>query len=37
MDPIKEQRVCIKLCENVGKRAIETLEMILQAFGGKKA
>jgi hypothetical protein len=31
----KEQRVCIKLCANLGKSAMETLTMIQQTFGGQ--
>ena len=33
MDQRKEQRVCIKFCANLGKRAMETLTMIQQTFG----
>jgi AraC-like DNA-binding protein len=32
MDVLKEQRVCIKFCQKLGKTATETYEM-LQAFG----
>jgi hypothetical protein len=30
----KKQRVFIKCCANLGKSAMETLQMIQQAFGG---
>jgi hypothetical protein len=33
MDVLKEQRVCIKFCQKVGKTATETYEMLQQAFG----
>jgi hypothetical protein len=33
MDVLKEQRVCIKFCQKLGKAAIETYEMLQQAFG----
>jgi hypothetical protein len=33
MDVLKEQRVCIKFCQELGKTAIETYEMLQQAFG----
>jgi hypothetical protein len=33
MDVFKEQRVCIKFCQKLGKTAIETYEMLQQAFG----
>jgi hypothetical protein len=32
MDQRKEQRMCIKLCTNLGKSATETLKMIQHAF-----
>jgi hypothetical protein len=33
MDVLKKQRVCIKVCQNLGKMATETYEMLQQAFG----
>jgi hypothetical protein len=33
MDGKIEQRVCIKFCVKLGKSAIETLEMLREAFG----
>jgi hypothetical protein len=33
MDVLKEQRVCIKLCQKFGETATETYEMLQQAFG----
>jgi hypothetical protein len=33
MDVLKEQRVCIKFCQKLGKIATETYEMLQQAFG----
>jgi hypothetical protein len=33
MDVLKEQRVCIKFCQNLGKTATKTYEMLQQAFG----
>jgi hypothetical protein len=30
---LKEQRVCIKFCQKLGKTATETYEMLQQAFG----
>ena len=33
MDQRKEQQVCIKFCDSLGKSATETLTMIQQAFG----
>ena len=33
MDQRKEQRVCIRVCADLGKSATETLEMIQQGFG----
>jgi hypothetical protein len=33
IDRRKEQRVCIKFCANLGKRAMETLTIIQQTFG----
>ena len=33
MDQRKEQRVCIKFCDNLGKSATETLKMIQLGFG----
>jgi hypothetical protein len=33
MDVLKEQRVCIKFCQKLGKTATETYEMLHQAFG----
>jgi hypothetical protein len=33
MDVLKEQRVCIKFCQKLGKMATETYEMLQQAFG----
>jgi hypothetical protein len=33
MHVLKEQRVCIKLCQNLGKMATETYETLQQAFG----
>jgi hypothetical protein len=33
MDGKIEQRVCIKFCVMLGKSAIETLEMLCEAFG----
>jgi hypothetical protein len=32
MDVFKEQRVCIKFCQKLGKMATETYEMLQQAF-----
>jgi hypothetical protein len=32
MDVLKEQRVCIKYCQKLGKMAAETYEMLQQAF-----
>jgi histone-lysine N-methyltransferase SETMAR len=33
MDVLMEQRVCIKICQKLGKTATETYEMLQQAFG----
>jgi hypothetical protein len=33
MDDKIGQRVCIKVCVKIGKSALETLEMLLEAFG----
>jgi hypothetical protein len=33
MDVLKEQRVCIKFCQKLGKTATETYGMLQQAFG----
>jgi hypothetical protein len=33
MDVLKEQRVCIKFCQKLGKTATETYKMLQQAFG----
>jgi hypothetical protein len=33
MDVLKEQRVCIKFCQKLGKTATKTYEMLQQAFG----
>jgi hypothetical protein len=33
MDVLKEQRVCTKFCQKLGKTATETYEMLEQAFG----
>jgi hypothetical protein len=33
MDVLKEQRVCVKFCQKLGKTATETYEMLQQAFG----
>jgi hypothetical protein len=33
MDVLKEQRVCIKFCQKLGKKATEAYEMLQQAFG----
>jgi hypothetical protein len=33
MDVLKEQRVCIKFCQKLGKTDTETYEMLQQAFG----
>jgi hypothetical protein len=33
MNVLKEQRVCIKFCQKLGKTATETYEMLQQAFG----
>jgi hypothetical protein len=33
MDVLKEQRVCIKFCQKLGKTATEMYEMLQQAFG----
>jgi hypothetical protein len=33
MDGKIEQHVCIKFCLKLGKSTIETLEMLLEAFG----
>jgi hypothetical protein len=33
MDVLKEQRVCNKFCQKLGKTATETYEMLQQAFG----
>jgi hypothetical protein len=33
MDVLKEQRVCIKFCQKLGKTATETYEMLQQTFG----
>jgi hypothetical protein len=33
MDVLKEQRVCIKFCQKLGKKATEMYEMLQQAFG----
>jgi hypothetical protein len=33
MDVLKEQRVCIKFCQKLGKTATETYETLQQAFG----
>jgi hypothetical protein len=32
MDVLKEQRVCIKFCQKLGKTATETYEVLQQAF-----
>jgi hypothetical protein len=32
MDVLKEQHVCVKFCQKLGKMAIETYEMLQQAF-----
>jgi hypothetical protein len=34
MDVLKEQRVCIKFCQKLGKTATETYEMLQQVFRG---
>jgi hypothetical protein len=31
---MKEQRVCIKFCQKLGKTATETYEMLQKTFGG---
>jgi hypothetical protein len=33
MDVLKEQRVCIKFCQKLGKTATEMYEMLQQTFG----
>jgi hypothetical protein len=33
MDVLKEQHVCIKFCQKLGKTATEMYEMLQQAFG----
>jgi hypothetical protein len=33
MDVLKEQRVCIKFCQKLGKTATETYEMLKRTFG----
>jgi hypothetical protein len=33
MDVLKEQRVCIKFCQKLGKPSTEAYEMLQQAFG----
>jgi hypothetical protein len=33
MGVLKEQRLCIKFCQKLGKTVTETYEMLQQAFG----
>jgi hypothetical protein len=33
MDVLKEQRVCIKFCQKLGKTTTEKYELLQQAFG----